>query len=194
MTWHQAKQEHSSLCESRIGLGWQTFVLSLPAAPRGLYVLTQMFGLWMELTYQLLSRAMCAYAGPVNNCSSHLTPDVFCTISRYRAGKTAITDSSNTLQGLPWCWGLLLLPLLSRAKHTPTRWRVRASECSSTFRACSNLVHDLPSQAAAKSFLSLTPMTPRTYLGPSSVLWRRGIFSHLSLVLSNKQSFFHLMP
>lgn len=35
----------------------------------------------------------------------------FCTISRYRAGTAAITDSPNTVQGLPRCGGLLLLPL-----------------------------------------------------------------------------------
>lgn len=42
---------------SRIRLGWQTFVLSSPAAPHHFCLLSQTLRLRIELTYQILSRA-----------------------------------------------------------------------------------------------------------------------------------------
>lgn len=102
------------------------------------------------------------HTGPVDNCSSHLTSDFFCTISRYRAGTAAITDSPNTVQGLPRCWGLSLLPLdegcmILNLKHFQ------------------NLLKPCTGFALIGSYqkLSVTDTyDPKPYFGPSRVIWR----------------------
>lgn len=94
-------------------------------------------------------------ADPVNYCSSHSSNQMVCTVPRYGASEAAITDSSNTLQGCHDAEASYLLPLLLTAKCSAPAGGVRASACSDTFRAGSNLVCD---SALPRSCQKLSPL------------------------------------